>query len=134
MIMETMRKMCCKVFLTAMLLAWNMNIAAQSQATPKYVVLITIDGMRAEMVDDPLMPSPFLKMMSRDGLRIGRVIGVPPAATYPSHTTLVTGEVPARHRIFYNRPYCNNDIFCFRHCNCCTPSWYNHRWFYGSVK
>ncbi len=72
---------------------------------PRYVILITIDGLRAEMIDDPQMPSPFLKMMSREGLRIGRVIGVPPAATYPSHTTLVTGEVPARHRVFYNRPF-----------------------------
>lgn len=71
----------------------------------QYVIMITIDGLRAEMIDDPLMPSPFLKMMSREGLRIGRVIGVPPAATYPSHTTLVTGEVPARHRVFYNRPF-----------------------------
>ena len=72
---------------------------------PRYVILITIDGLRAEMIDDPQMPSPFLRMMSREGLRIGRVIGVPPAATYPSHTTLVTGEVPARHRVFYNRPF-----------------------------
>lgn len=77
----------------------------RSVASAKYVILITIDGMRAEMVDDPLMPSPFLKMMSRDGLRVGRVIGVPPTATYPSHTTIVTGELPARHRIFYNRPF-----------------------------
>lgn len=76
-----------------------------SSARPRYVILITIDGLRAEMIDDPLMPSPFLKMMSREGLRIGRVIGVPPAATYPSHTTLVTGVVPARHRVFYNRPF-----------------------------
>lgn len=84
-----------------------MNIAAQTQVNvkPEYVILITIDGMRAEMVDDPLMPSPFLKMMSREGLRIARVEGIPPAATYPSHTTLVTGEVPARHRVFYNRPF-----------------------------
>ena len=83
----------------------GLNAYAQSQERPRYVILITIDGLRAEMIDDPLMPSPFLKMMSRDGLRIGRVIGIPPAATYPSHTTLVTGEVPARHRVFYNRPF-----------------------------
>ena len=87
----------------AVLLTW-FAVAAQAQE-PRYVILITIDGLRAEMIDDPLMPSPFLKMMSRDGLRVGRVIGVPPAATYPSHTTLVTGEVPARHRVFYNRPF-----------------------------
>ena len=91
----------------------GLNGYAQSQERPCYVILITIDGLRAEMIDDPLMPSPFLKMMSRDGLRIGRVIGIPPAATYPSHTTLVTGEVPARHRVFYNRPFLwNKDTAC----------------------
>lgn len=104
--MEVMRKMMIKaLWVTMTLLAWGMNIVAQGKVTPKYVILITIDGMRSEMVDDPLMPSPFLKMMSRDGLRIHRVQGIPPAATYPSHTTLVTGEVPAKHRVFYNRPF-----------------------------
>ena len=89
--------------LAILLLTW-FALSAHAQQ-PRYVILITIDGLRAEMIDDPLMPSPFLKMMSRDGLRIGSVIGVPPAATYPSHTTIVTGEVPARHRVFYNRPF-----------------------------
>ena len=84
---------------------WGFTTKMAAQESPRYVILITIDGLRAEMIDDPLMPSPFLKMMSREGLRIGRVIGVPPAGTYPSHTTLVTGEVPARHRVFYNRPF-----------------------------
>ena len=88
-----------------MLLAMLTMSAAMASGQPRYVILITIDGLRAEMIDDPLMPSPFLKMMSRDGLRIARVEGIPPAATYPSHTTLVTGEVPARHRVFYNRPF-----------------------------
>lgn len=89
--------------LAILLLTW-LALSAHAQQ-PRYVILITIDGLRAEMIDDPLMPSPFLKMMSRDGLRIGSVTGVPPAATYPSHTTIVTGEVPARHRVFYNRPF-----------------------------
>ena len=84
---------------------FSLATRAVAQEAPRYVILITIDGLRAEMIDDPQMPSPFLKMMNREGLRIGRVIGVPPAATYPSHTTLVTGEVPARHRVFYNRPF-----------------------------
>ena len=84
---------------------FSLATRAVAQEAPRYVILITIDGLRAEMIDDPQMPSPFLKMMSRDGLRVGRVIGIPPAATYPSHTTLVTGEVPARHRVFYNRPF-----------------------------
>ena len=91
--------------LMACVMCLGLRAQTPSGVHPKYVILITIDGLRAEMVDDPLMPSPFLKMMSQEGLRIGKVIGVPPAATYPSHTTLVTGEVPARHRVFYNRPF-----------------------------
>ena len=89
--------------LVAIVLGTMATVAAATE--PHYVILITIDGLRAEMIDDPTMPSPFLKMMSRDGLRIQRVIGVPPAATYPSHTTLVTGALPAQHRVFYNRPF-----------------------------
>lgn len=95
--------MCGRCTWVALLLLFSSFTCSAESA--KYVIMITIDGLRAEMIDDPQMPSPFLKMMSREGLRIGRVIGVPPAATYPSHTTLVTGEVPARHRVFYNRPF-----------------------------
>ena len=91
--------------LISLLLLLSSAVGVHAQESVRYVILITIDGLRAEMIDDPQMPSPFLKMMSRDGLRVGRVIGIPPAATYPSHTTLVTGEVPARHRVFYNRPF-----------------------------
>ena len=98
-----MRKKTIGLQLAILLLTW-FALSAHAQQ-PRYIILITIDGLRAEMIDDPLMPSPFLKMMSRDGLRIGSVAGVPPAATYPSHTTIVTGEVPARHRVFYNRPF-----------------------------
>ena len=98
-----MRKKTIGLQLAILLLTW-FALSAHAQQ-PRYVILITIDGLRAEMIDDPLMPSPFLKMMSRDGLRIGSVTGVPPAATYPSHTTIVTGKVPARHRVFYNRPF-----------------------------
>ena len=98
-----MRKKTIGLQLAILLLTW-FALSAHAQQ-PRYVILITIDGLRAEMIDDPQMPSPFLKMMSRDGLRIGSVTGVPPAATYPSHTTIVTGEVPARHRVFYNRPF-----------------------------
>lgn len=91
--------------LISLLFLLSSTVGVHAQESVRYVILITIDGLRAEMIDDPQMPSPFLKMMSRDGLRVGRVIGIPPAATYPSHTTLVTGEVPARHRVFYNRPF-----------------------------
>ena len=104
-LMKTVFARLSRMVVLAAFLLLNGAALAQSANHPRYVILITIDGLRAEMVDDPLMPSPFLKMMSRDGLRIAHVTGIPPAATYPSHTTLVTGVVPAKHRVFYNRPF-----------------------------
>ncbi len=92
-------------FFLAMAMALVTTAIAAPLEQPKYVILITIDGLRGQMVDDPLMPSPFLKMMSRDGLRVQRVTGIPPAETYPSHTTIVTGATPAQHHIYYNRPF-----------------------------
>lgn len=74
----------------------------------KHVILITIDGMRAEMVTDSTMPSPNLKRMRRDGMFVSRIKGITPTATYPSHTTIVTGTTPANHHIYYNRPFLDN--------------------------
>lgn len=74
----------------------------------KHVILITIDGMRAEMVTDSTMPSPNLKRMKRDGMFVERIKGITPTATYPSHTTIITGVKPAQHRIYYNSPFTDN--------------------------
>lgn len=88
------------VLLVSVLSTWAGN--------PKYAVLITIDGLRPEMISDPTMPTPFLKMMKAKGLSVDRIEGIPPASTYPSHTTLVTGVRPAEHGIYYNRPFLFN--------------------------
>lgn len=74
----------------------------------KHVILITIDGMRAEMVTDSTMSSPNLKRMKRDGMFVERIKGITPTATYPSHTTIITGVKPAQHRIYYNSPFTDN--------------------------
>ncbi|WP_308755495.1 ectonucleotide pyrophosphatase/phosphodiesterase [uncultured Bacteroides sp.] len=74
----------------------------------KHVILITIDGMRAEMVTDSTMPSPNLKRMKRNGMFVERIKGITPTATYPSHTTIITGVKPAQHRIYYNSPFTDN--------------------------
>ena len=75
---------------------------------PKYVVLITIDGMRAAMVEDPSMPSPTLKRMAKDGIFVRRMNCVAPSSTYPSHTALVTGARPVHHGIYYNSRFTGN--------------------------
>lgn len=79
-----------------------------------HVILITVDGMHAGMVTDPGMPSPFMKKMAREGIFIPKVGGIPPTSTYPSHTTIVTGKVPAEHGIYYNTRFaCNRDTVIY---------------------
>lgn len=85
-----------------------MAVPALAADKSKHVILITIDGMRSEMVTDTTMPSPNLKRMRRNGLFVERIKGITPTATYPSHTTIVTGAVPASHHIYYNRPFLDN--------------------------
>ncbi|MFY0255198.1 alkaline phosphatase family protein [Chitinophaga sp. 30R24] len=68
----------------------------------KYVVLISIDGLRPEFYLDPAWPAPNLRFLKNGGAYAEGVRGVFPTLTYPSHTTIITGAMPARHGIYYN--------------------------------
>jgi hypothetical protein len=75
-------------------------------APAAHVVLISIDGLRPEFYrDSAAWPAPTLQQMAREGVRALTVRGVFPSVTYPSHTTMVTGALPARHGIPYNVPF-----------------------------
>ena len=84
------------------------RVAAQLPATDRpadYVVLISVDGLRPEFYLEERWPAPMMQLMAAEGVRASRVRGVTPTVTYPSHTTIVTGALPARHGIFHNRPF-----------------------------
>ncbi|MET0391924.1 MAG: ectonucleotide pyrophosphatase/phosphodiesterase [Chitinophagaceae bacterium] len=68
----------------------------------KYVILVSIDGLRPDFYLDPSWPTPNLQFMKENGAHAKGVRGVFPTVTYPSHTTLITGAYPARHGIYYN--------------------------------
>ena len=85
----------------------NVNVVSAQQKV-SHVILITIDGMRGDMIKDPTMPTVNLKEMKDNGLYVDWIKGVTPAATYPSHTTIITGVRPDEHRIFYNAPFLGN--------------------------
>ncbi len=71
-----------------------------------HVVLISIDGLRPEFyLDRASWGAPTLQQMASAGVHAQAVRGVFPSVTYPSHTTLVTGALPARHGILYNSPF-----------------------------
>ncbi|MBP1612951.1 MAG: endonuclease [Bacteroidetes bacterium] len=92
------------------LLLLSFSLLTVAKEPSKHVILITIDGMRPEMVTDSLMPSPNLKMMRRNGMFVNRIKGIVPTATYPSHTTIVTGVKPVEHQIYYNSPFTDNHV------------------------
>lgn len=68
----------------------------------RYVVLISIDGLAASYFGDPRAHLPTLRQMSREGAHANGMVVTFPSATWPSHTTMVTGVSPSRHGILGN--------------------------------
>lgn len=71
----------------------------------KHVVLITIDGFRPDFYLDESWGAVNLQQMAKEGVRAKAVRGIFPTVTFPSHTTLVTGERPDKHGIYFNNPF-----------------------------
>ena len=69
----------------------------------KHVVLISVDGLLPAYYLDRTWPAPAIQQLYREGAHAVAVRSVFPALTYPGHTTLVTGALPARHGICNNR-------------------------------
>ncbi|HEY6899293.1 MAG TPA: ectonucleotide pyrophosphatase/phosphodiesterase [Puia sp.] len=79
--------------------------AAGHAQSVRHVVIISIDGFRPDFYQDPSWGAVNLRELSRNGASAGGVRGVFPTVTYPSHTTIMTGVMPAVHGIYYNVPF-----------------------------
>ena len=91
-------------------LLWILSVAIgplwpQPQRLANHVVLISIDGLRPEFYLDARWPAPRIRQMADAGVHAKSVRGVFPTVTYPSHTTMLTGALPAGHGIYYNTPF-----------------------------
>ena len=71
----------------------------------KYVILISIDGFRPDFYTESSWGTPNLRHMKSGGVYADGVRGIFPSVTYPSHTTIITGAMPAKHGIYYNEPF-----------------------------
>ena len=90
------------------LLLAAVNAFAQPENSARALLLISIDGLRPDYVleaDKHGLKIPQLRALARDGAHARTVRGVLPTATYPSHTTIITGVSPARHGIVANHPF-----------------------------
>jgi predicted AlkP superfamily pyrophosphatase or phosphodiesterase len=76
----------------------------QKQHDQRKLVLISIDGLRADWLEKDVK-APNLRALVARGTVAKGVTSVWPTVTYPAHTTLVTGARPNTHGILNNGPF-----------------------------
>src|SRR4051794_13986699 len=72
-------------------------------AVDQHVVVITIDGLPAYLLDDRRASLPVIRGLRASGASATGGMRVSnPSVTWPNHTTLMTGVHPDRHGVLYN--------------------------------
>ncbi|WP_435016374.1 alkaline phosphatase family protein [Tundrisphaera sp. TA3] len=74
-----------------------------ADAPDRNVVVITIDGLPAYLLDDPQASLPEIRALRAKGAwsEAGMIVSNP-SVTWPNHTTLMTGVHPERHGVLFN--------------------------------
>jgi hypothetical protein len=75
------------------------------------VVLVSVDGLRPDIYLEPEthgVELPAFRQLMLEGAYAERVEGVYPTMTYPSHASIATGVLPARHGILNNTLFDGN--------------------------
>ncbi|MCA9068559.1 MAG: alkaline phosphatase family protein [Planctomycetaceae bacterium] len=67
----------------------------QAADADRHVVVVSLDGLAAYLVEDPKVPLPTIRQLARKGcIADGGMKVSNPSVTWPNHTTLVTGVSP----------------------------------------
>lgn len=82
------------------------------------LVVISLDSMGFRDLDEWIDDAPHLKAIRDGGSWVKRVKGIFPTLTYPSHTSIITGQYPAIHGIVNNTKIQPQRI---------SPDWYWYR-------
>ena len=103
----------CRLLLS-LLASWLTACAALPPPTSRAptVVLVSIDGLRADIVGSGRMPT--LDALARDGVHADWMTPSYPTLTFPNHYTLVTGLRPDHHGIVNNTMH-DQGLGDFRH-------------------
>jgi predicted AlkP superfamily pyrophosphatase or phosphodiesterase len=95
-------------FVSSIVLVFQISTSAASASEPdnnRIVVMMSIDGLAAFYLDDPKAEMPTIRMLASEGARAKMMKASTPTVTWPNHTTLVTGDNPARHGVVGNNYY-----------------------------
>jgi predicted AlkP superfamily pyrophosphatase or phosphodiesterase len=93
---------CAAALFAAALLFSTRPAGAATNASDRIVVMISVDGLAADYIDDPKAEMPAIRKLAAEGVRAASMKAVTPTVTWPNHTTLVTGDYPARHGVVGN--------------------------------
>jgi predicted AlkP superfamily pyrophosphatase or phosphodiesterase len=78
-------------------------LGGKAIAEDRHVVVISIDGLPAYLLDDPKASLPVLRGLIARGAVAGAGMGVAnPSVTWPNHTSLMTGLYPETHGVLVN--------------------------------
>lgn len=72
------------------------------RAEDRVMVLISVDGLAGFYFDDPRAEMPNIRALAAEGAKAPLMRASTPSVTWPNHTTLVTGDHPARHGVVGN--------------------------------
>jgi predicted AlkP superfamily pyrophosphatase or phosphodiesterase len=76
---------------------------AEGARPDRHVVIVSIDGLAAFLLDDPRAPLPTIRRLAREGAVAKAGMRVSnPSVTWPNHTSMVTGVRPEKHGVLAN--------------------------------
>lgn len=92
------------LLLTSLLyVAWIDTARAIAQERERHVIVVSLDGLAAYLLDDPKASLPTIRKIASEGCVVeGGMKVVNPSVTWPNHTTLVTGVRPEKHGVLAN--------------------------------
>jgi predicted AlkP superfamily pyrophosphatase or phosphodiesterase len=71
--------------------------------TSRHVIVVSLDGLAACLVDDPKASLPTIRRLASEGVIVDGGMKVSnPSITWPNHTTLITGVRPDKHGVLAN--------------------------------
>ena len=91
------------LFALALVLVTQPVLPAQQSTTKDHVIVVSLDGLAAYLVDDPKASLPTLRKLAREGaIAPGGMKVSNPSVTWPNHTTIISGVRPAKHGVLAN--------------------------------
>ena len=72
-------------------------------ANDQHVIVVSLDGLAAYLVDDPKASLPTIRRLAKEGaIAVGGMKVSNPSVTWPNHTTLISGVRPEKHGVLAN--------------------------------